>query len=111
VLLSVVGDKDTTGRLFVEFWTERGFPLKHSGWLYYAADSVRGVAREREMVQRVPRRGALVPRCRLSARVRPTLHNRRQLRRSLGHHLAAFALYRDTGPGAILVPTHNRIGS
>jgi hypothetical protein len=43
----VVGDKDATGRLFVEFWTERGFPVKHSGWLYYAGDSVRGVARER----------------------------------------------------------------
>ncbi|HEY2854124.1 MAG TPA: hypothetical protein VGJ18_14820 [Gemmatimonadaceae bacterium] len=44
----VVGGRDEKGRLFVEFWTERAFPLKHSGWMYYAGDSARGVARERE---------------------------------------------------------------
>jgi hypothetical protein len=44
----VVGGSDAAGRLFVEFWTEWGFPMHHFAWLYYAGDSVRQVARDRE---------------------------------------------------------------
>ena len=33
--------RDSADQLVVEFWTDEGWPAKHSGYLYYAGDSVR----------------------------------------------------------------------
>ena len=43
----VAGYRDPAGQLLIEFWTERGFPVKHSGWLYYSGPSAEEAARAR----------------------------------------------------------------
>jgi hypothetical protein len=37
--LVVIG-RDSTDHVTASFWTDGGFPVKHSGWLYYSGDSI-----------------------------------------------------------------------
>ena len=43
----VAGYRDAAGHLLIEFWTERGFPVKHAGWLYYSGTTAEDAARAR----------------------------------------------------------------
>jgi hypothetical protein len=43
----VAGYENPGGHLLIEFWTERGFPVKHAGWLYYSGPSAEEAARAR----------------------------------------------------------------